>query len=460
MSKVQMLRAFVNQRLAAAAEEIFELFETTIAEYEEKLEFSSKENHRQRKLLDAVYNPVRLHRAEVQQLLVIKEEVHPEQQEWRSSLDQEDPEPPHIKEEQEELWSSQEGEQLQGLEEADIKFTFTPVPVKSEEHDENGQSPQLHSAGGPESARNSAPDSPLQPTTDDKTSHSEPETDDSRDWEETQEPQTGLNPLQNSEVPLSEKTPISSSECAGRFDHKGHLQKHTGIQTGEKPFSCSICGKRFSQKRSWKTHIRLHSEGKRYSCSVCKVKFNFRSNLVKHMRSHTGEKPFSCSFCSKRFAVSDHLRQHFNIHTGEKPFSCQFCNVRFAAQGNLRRHMTVHTGEKPFSCIVCGKRFAHKGDMKRHLLVHTGEKPFSCSICGKGFTQTGDLRRHLTVHTGEKPFSCSICGKSFTQKGTLKQHLTGHTGEKQFSCNVCNKSFSRLYNVKKHKCVGESSSNK
>ncbi|XP_049891285.1 uncharacterized protein LOC126384325 isoform X6 [Epinephelus moara] len=65
MSKVQMLRAFVNQRLTAAAEEIFELFETTIAEYEEKLEFSSKENHRQRKLLDAVYNPVRLHRAGV-----------------------------------------------------------------------------------------------------------------------------------------------------------------------------------------------------------------------------------------------------------------------------------------------------------------------------------------------------------------------------------------------------------
>lgn len=37
MSKVQMLRAFVNQRLTAAAEEIFGLFERTIAEYEEEL---------------------------------------------------------------------------------------------------------------------------------------------------------------------------------------------------------------------------------------------------------------------------------------------------------------------------------------------------------------------------------------------------------------------------------------
>lgn len=37
MSKVQMLRAFVSQRLAAAAEEIFGLFERTIAEYEEEI---------------------------------------------------------------------------------------------------------------------------------------------------------------------------------------------------------------------------------------------------------------------------------------------------------------------------------------------------------------------------------------------------------------------------------------
>ena len=46
MSKVQTLRVVVKQRLTAAAEEIFELFERTIAEYEEEL-------CRQRKLLDA-----------------------------------------------------------------------------------------------------------------------------------------------------------------------------------------------------------------------------------------------------------------------------------------------------------------------------------------------------------------------------------------------------------------------
>ncbi|XP_031730199.1 uncharacterized protein LOC116398222 isoform X1 [Anarrhichthys ocellatus] len=94
MSKVQMLRSLVNQRLTAAAEEIFGLFEGTIAEYEEEVSALKEENERQQKLLDAVFNPqLRLHRADVQQLLVIKEEVPPEQQEWSSSLDQEDPAP-------------------------------------------------------------------------------------------------------------------------------------------------------------------------------------------------------------------------------------------------------------------------------------------------------------------------------------------------------------------------------
>ena len=50
MSTIQTLRAFFNQRLAAAMEEIFGLLETTISDYEEEI-------YRQRRLLEDVIKP-------------------------------------------------------------------------------------------------------------------------------------------------------------------------------------------------------------------------------------------------------------------------------------------------------------------------------------------------------------------------------------------------------------------
>ncbi|KAM9839125.1 uncharacterized protein ACBR49_017793 [Aulostomus maculatus] len=148
-AEVPVLRALLTERLTAAAEQIVALLEETVAEYEDRVERSEREICRQRRLLDAVLKPkVRIHQAvspaDVQELLVSEEEVPPEQQEWSSRVEQEQPEPPHIKEEQEELWTSQEGEQLQGLEEADIiKFSFTPVPSDSD--DETSDSPEPES---------------------------------------------------------------------------------------------------------------------------------------------------------------------------------------------------------------------------------------------------------------------------------------------------------------------------
>ncbi|XP_037651722.1 zinc finger protein 32-like [Sebastes umbrosus] len=321
---------------------------------------------------------------DVQQVLVVEEEVPPEQQEWSSSLDQEDPEPPHIKEEQEELCTSQEGEQLQGLEEDDIiKFTFSPVSVKSEDDEEKPQSSQLHQrqteqmeteangedCGGPEPARNSDPDRHLQDKTGDS---SEPETDDSEDWKETREPQSGLNSLDNDEAPDSDKDCIA----------------------GVKTFKCSECG-----KRCWR-----------------------KSDLKVHMRYHTGEKPFSCSVCKKSFAQSGRLHAHMRTHTGEKPFTCSVCGKAFNESVNLRRHTLTHIGEKPFSCSFCGKRFIQKVQLTSHMTHHTGEKPFSCSECGKAFRESGTLRKHMRTHTGEKPFSCSVCGKTFAWRHQVKAH--------------------------------------
>ncbi|XP_070702208.1 gastrula zinc finger protein XlCGF8.2DB-like isoform X2 [Pempheris klunzingeri] len=365
---------------------------------------------------------------DVQQLLEIKEEVLPEQQERSPSLDRE--EPPHIKEEEEELCTSREGEQPRGLEEAEsTTFILTLFPVKSEDDEEKPQSLQLHRSQteentdaehlktecdredceGPGLTRNLNPDCPLQAASPSvkASCSSDPEADNNK-WDG--EPQSGLNALQNHEVLLSDKESktgkksVRSSKCATSSGHKRRLQKHSGIQTGVKPFSCSDCGKTFALKTSLTRHIRYHSEGKRFSCSVCKARFSSRSTLVHHKRTHTGEKPFKCSVCGKRFTQRGHLTQH----------------------------TTVHTGEKPFNCSLCGNKFAQRGHLKQHLIVHTGEKPFGCSLCGKKFALHGNLRQHLTTHSKEKPYSCSVCGRRF----------------------------SRLYAVKIHKCAGESDKNK
>ncbi|XP_059205212.1 zinc finger protein 184-like [Centropristis striata] len=470
MSKVQTVRALVEQRLTAAAEEIFGLFERTIAEYEEELCRSREKNERQQKLLDALVKP-QLHSqaAEVQQLLVNTEEVP-------SRLDQEDPEPPHIKEEQEELWVSREGEQLQGLEEADItKFTFTPVPVKSEEDEEKPQSSQLHQTQTEQMETEVGGEDCGGPEPDGKSS----DTDDSVDsdfWTENRQRQSGLNLLIKNKVYdrnpkrhfyTNEKTRDASevkTEDGGDWKETREPQsglnskKNYKVSVNEKPLSCSECGERFGCKTNLKEHMRVHAGEKLFRCSVCKKAFSKSGSLQRHLRTHTGEKPFSCSVCKKSFAESGNLQSHMKIHTGEKPYSCPVCGKRFTESGNLKTHMITHTGEKPFSCSECDKRFGLKGSLKEHMRTHTGEKPFSCSVCGKRFTESGNLKTHMRTHTGEKPFGCSECGKRFGLKGTLKEHMRTHTGEKRFSCSACDERFTWLYQLRNHQCVCPQSS--
>ncbi|XP_070760173.1 uncharacterized protein [Enoplosus armatus] len=140
MSSVECLREFVNKRLTAAAEEILGVFIKTIVEYEEEI-------HRQRRLLDIFWQPeIKLHRIELPQQHACKEEeVLADQQlciqERNSSLDQEDPEPPQMKEEQEELCTSQEGEQLVLKQETDT-FMLTPTYEESDTSEPEPKSDQ------------------------------------------------------------------------------------------------------------------------------------------------------------------------------------------------------------------------------------------------------------------------------------------------------------------------------
>ncbi|XP_032361814.1 oocyte zinc finger protein XlCOF8.4 [Etheostoma spectabile] len=250
------------------------------------------------------------------QIVIVGEE---HQQEWSSSLGQEDTEPPHIKEEQEDLWTSLVREQFQGLEE----FPYRPLLVKSEYDEERPQFSQFHQrqteqikkeadgehCEGPEPARTS--DSQSKPDIDDETGgSSDPETDDSADWKETRE-----------------------------------------------VFVKQECGKRSGTSRLQKRQVRSNSEKRPYGCSVCKKAFKQSGHLQEHMRTHTGEKPFSCPVCKRAFTVSGNLNRHMRIHTG-KPALLE--------AGHPKKRMQSHIEENPFSCSTCHKMFSRPRQFKKH----------------------------------------------------------------------------------------------
>lgn len=333
MSKAQMLRALVKQRLNAAAEEIFALFERTMEEYEAEIR---RQGAKQRGGEPAESR-------EVSHVPPVDKAAPPEPQELRSpGLHQEDPKPPQVKDEGDQLWTGPVQEDL----------TIIPVTVKVEEEvEESAQPPELlqtcsedsssqlkvqaggEDRGGPEPARNLEPQ-PVKPTSD-----------------------TGsLKDVSKQSGRLQSVDPVSDE----------------GSNLAKKPYSCSECGKRFGGK----------------------------NHLQSHMKSHTGEK--TCPFCGKKISKSSNFTTHLRVHTGEKPFTCSVCNTSFSLRNTLVNHMRVHTGEKPFSCSVCAKKFTNKANVITHMAVHSEEKPFKCNVCDKRFTWHSQVKKHKCVAESSK----------------------------------------------------------
>ncbi|XP_040050656.1 uncharacterized protein LOC144382940 [Gasterosteus aculeatus] len=324
MSSVEGLREFVNERLSAAAEEIFGVFKRTIVEYQEEID-------RQRGLLDVLLKPeVRLHRIELPQSRVCKEEeVLCDQQlclqERNPSLDQEDPDPPQIKEEQEELCSSQEGEQLEPKQEADT-FTLTPTCEETDHSDD--ETPFLN-------PDRSLSESATKPPAITCTSWLGEE----MDCERFVVPEPNDNnkePQQQILAPPGDKTFL----CKTRGNLSAHVKRFHSV---DQPYVCNTCGKRCGDKSVFENHQRVHSDKKAFSCQICGKDFKFSNSLKVHMLVHTGERPFSCSICRKTFTQNSHLKVHIRIHSGEKPYSCNTCGKTFRTKSHLKYHtITSH----------------------------------------------------------------------------------------------------------------------
>uniref|UniRef100_A0A3P9Q746 C2H2-type domain-containing protein n=1 Tax=Poecilia reticulata TaxID=8081 RepID=A0A3P9Q746_POERE len=196
---------------------------------------------------------------------------------------------------------------------------------------------------------------------------------------------------------------VESKDQKGSSCSESESQSDTG--TKKRSFKCDICGRCYTTQWKLKNHYRTHTEQLSLHISpvVESKDQEGSSSSVSESQSDTGTKKrsFKCDICGKCYPHQCKLKNHYRTHTGERPFSCETCGKSFSTCYVLNSHKKTHTGEKPFSCQSCGKRFSRIGNLKDHKRIHTGERPFSCQSCGKSFSRISHLSRHQTIHTAE-----------------------------------------------------------
>ncbi|XP_017285091.1 zinc finger and BTB domain-containing protein 24-like [Kryptolebias marmoratus] len=277
MSNIEMLRLLINQRLTAAAEEIFTVFGRTIAEYEEEISRSKLEIDRQRRLLDLSRKP--------RVCLQVDSSAIPEQQ-LNSSSDQNEEEPPCIKLEDEDLLIDEEEDVPQMLEQNGASFVLYQSSAVRTQQDR---------------------------------SHRALLSQDLQDSEFQLQPGTSV---QQTGSDLSEEEPGACEAALGssQFDC-GELEAPPpeGVDT----YICTICGPVFAQRSHWAKHLRGHQIGdtkvdKSFTCNICGKRLTRSDGYQKHLRVHTGEKPYCCNVCGRRFSNNSNYRRHIRKHAGQK----------------------------------------------------------------------------------------------------------------------------------------------
>lgn len=115
----------------------------------------------------------------------------------------------------------------------------------------------------------------------------------------------------DSQSPVQNNSKCENSNSTGNKNKNPSNNCHNTSETG-KEGNISVTDPKFQK------HLDIHIEN--YLCNTCELKFSSSGALLQHMQKHSGCKPFVCSICSKSFRRKHNLKVHEGTHTCEKPY--------------------------------------------------------------------------------------------------------------------------------------------
>ncbi|XP_071777336.2 uncharacterized protein LOC139928621 [Centroberyx gerrardi] len=445
-STMFQLRDFVNERLSAAAVEIFGEVEKTIALYQVQVTRSRDEVDNLRKQLDLLRDKSAAEPLQANSTVVgegcdptLLQDPRPSTplemgEESNFSLRLEVPGPSQTNADTENKdWSYCT---LQtDLEISQLKEEWEELGIDSQEQEAIFPSPDIVKSEQDQPETEFTHE--LQPLSSDCSEAQSENSDNDEDWVKSTGVQTRSKKRKAKEVQRQSKQvgltvlPYEDASAKSQTDRN----------------VCHLCGKAFRYVGSLMKHIKKHN--KAVDCCVCRTTFQSTEELIRHLQCAHSKNHF-CDVCGKTFAKIRFLRKHSKIHASLKPFTCQDCGKSFTKRDYLNVHVRTHSGEKPYDCDICGKAFSQSQNLTIHKRSHTGEKPYHCDVCGKCFTTSSHLKVHMRCHSGEKPYSCDICGKHFSQNGQMTRHRRTHTGGRPYGYHDCGRRYRFSENLKVH----------
>ncbi|XP_060886709.1 zinc finger protein 809-like [Labrus mixtus] len=448
LSKTELLRGIVTEKLTTAAREIFAVVERTVSGYEEEAAGLRQEIDRQRIQLEAILQP---------RVSLCRIDESDDDEDEGGELRDEEEQQTHV--DASDSWGDfvpdeDEGEDEGGEESAED-------PVRSSSLDPGSMrdpGPQRASTSGRclksqsstrapinlkvyllQDAQDNAQDNAVSEHAVDLFQTSERPSPPTRNHQTTEDTAGRLSsshvrPVGGAESKASGRHQVKSEEdwelvslscAADRNQEEEELKQniHEQLET-------QVKSKRRKRIQS-PLMAAADGGGVPLSCKVCKVLRGSLNMLIKHSWSHVEDPERLCGVCGEQSESPEELRTHLESH--KKTFSCDVCGKNFLSNRGLRSHAPLHTGEKPYECDICKKTFAIERTLKSHRLGHVEEKPHKCHVCQKSFAFKQLLMNHSRSHTGEKPYTCDLCGKSVSDFRSLSRHKMSHSGRKRYS---------------------------